>query len=643
MSPDADADAVARARIEEVTRLWRAERAATRRRFEETRAALPPNERVARGVALRGLTVDETDAAPGGRVQLWLALAGGAPLPDTRFGPGDPVVLWHERPDAEDAVYGVVSRKARGRLGVMTDTEPPEWMEETSIRVDASAPESTFDLGDRALSELASAAVSSTGGWFRRILFGDAPPSPAIVEPLDPYDGGLDPAQRAAVQHALGSPDVALIHGPPGTGKTRTLVEVVRQAVAAGERVLCCAASNMAVDNLAERLLETGESVVRLGHPARVAPAVEAHSLDALLRQSDAWGLARDWLREANELRSRAESRLARGRINRSEARAMRQEAGRLMRDARRHLAGVQSALLSGAQIVCATAAGADALLLKEGRFDRVVLDEATQAVDPIALVALSRGGRAVLAGDPHQLPPTVIDPRAARAGLRETFFERIAAAHPSACRMLIVQHRMNDALMAWPSASMYGQRLVAAASVARHQLADLPGVAPDPDRQGALFFVDTAGRGWDELEGSEVDPSLSNPGQAERTADEVRRLFARGLPLPDIAVITPYDAQVRLLRQLLAAEVSEGLEIRTVDGFQGREKEAVVVDLVRSNPDGRLGFLEDTRRMNVAVTRARRYLVVIGDSATLGAHPYYAGFLESVESAGGWLSAWAD
>jgi superfamily I DNA and/or RNA helicase len=188
----------------------------------------------------------------------------------------------------------------------------------------------------------------------------------------------------------------------------------------------------------------------------------------------------------------------------------------------------------------------------------------------------------------------------------------------------------------------MYEGRLVAHPSVRAHLLEHLEGVCADALRPGPLVFLDTAGKGWAERRGGD-DPSTDNPGQAERVASEARRLLSRGLSPSDLAVITPYLAQARLLRERLAPELAQGLEIGTVDGFQGREKEAVIVDLVRSNDDGELGFLTDVRRMNVAITRARRFLMVVGDSGTLARHPFYERFLAHVEREGAWISAWSD
>ena len=207
---------------------------------------------------------------------------------------------------------------------------------------------------------------------------------------------------------------------------------------------------------------------------------------------------------------------------------------------------------------------------------------------------------------------------------------------------MLHVQYRMHEALMRFPSESMYEGKLRAAACVARHTLCGLPDVQADPLRPAPWHFVDCSGKGFVEQR-SEDDPSTSNQGQADRTACEVRRLLSRGVAPHQIAVITPYVAQARRLRDALREATADGLEIGTVDGFQGREKEAVVVDLVRSNDDGEIGFLADTRRMNVAVTRARRFLLVVGDSATLAHNEYYGRFMDAAEQSGAYLSAWSD
>lgn len=636
------ADEAAQLELDRLRELWHQERRAAAERFRAERRAIPLAERVARGLALDGLVVDEVDPAPGGRTLVWLKPRKPDALVGTRLGPGDPVVLWRSDPDGRDAVRATLGRRRADRIGVVFPGDPPEELEEDEpLHLDRDDDQATFERGERAIGLFRAATLHSDAGRLREVLFGTRPPEFRAAPPFAPLDPGLNPPQLAAVAHALAARDVALVHGPPGTGKTRTLVEVIRQALARKERVLAAAASNAAVDNLAERLSDAGVEVLRLGHPARVAPRMEECTLDASLARSEPWQQAREWIAEATRARAKL---LSRGRrLSPEERRAAWGEVKSLFRDARRHIHAAQEALLDGAQVICATAAGADSALLGDRRFDLVVLDEATQAVDPLTLVALSRGSRAVLAGDHRQLPPTVLSRAAEQAGLGRTLFERLAARlGTDALRQLTVQHRMHAALMEFPSRSMYEGTLVAAPAVAAHQLHELPGVREDPTRPGPLVFLDSAGAGWEE-ERAPGDPSTRNPRQAERVAAEVRRLLSRGLAPRDLALIAPYDAQVRLLKEELRAELALGLEVGSVDGFQGREKEAIVVDLVRSNERGELGFLEDVRRMNVALTRARRFLLVVGDGATLGNHPYYSAFLATAEAQGAWKTVWED
>jgi ATP-dependent RNA/DNA helicase IGHMBP2 len=238
--------------------------------------------------------------------------------------------------------------------------------------------------------------------------------------------------------------------------------------------------------------------------------------------------------------------------------------------------------------------------------------------------LALLKADRAVLAGDHLQLPPTILSPGAAALGV--SLFERLAAAHPEAMITLHEQHRMNEQIMRYPSDALYQGKLRAHPAVAHHHIDSMP-----------LVFIDTAGRGFED-ETPEASESKVNSGEAELAANEARKLLSL-LPASDIAVIAPYEAQVQRIRALLA-DLPE-LEVDTVDGFQGREKEAIVLSLVRSNEAGELGFLMDIRRMNVALTRARRKLVVIGDGATIARHPFYDGFLRYAQSISAWVSAW--
>ncbi|TNE45812.1 MAG: AAA family ATPase [Deltaproteobacteria bacterium] len=623
--------------------LWVEEQEAVHERFVEQRQEFTLKERVERGIALRNLYIVDTDAAVGDRVLLWLAPDDVREMEGLQVGPGDPVRLWRDNPDSEEAVLGVVSRRKPDKLGVVVDGNYPDHLEEGGFHLDGDEPQTTFERGKRAIRRFREAEKLSPTGRLREVMLGGGPAQFDKEPDLTWQDKSLNEPQQRAVQRAMAAQDIALIHGPPGTGKTRTLVEVICQATARGERVLATAASNAAVDNLAERLLASGLSIVRMGHPARVTPEVEAHTLDALVEQTGAYDLSRKWIIEANNLRRKIQNKSSRSGLSRSERRELYREVRSLFRDARMQRQGAQEAILAQASVICATATGADHFLLKDERFDLVVVDEATQAPDPIALVPLSRANRAVLAGDPCQLPPTVISLTAEQNGLGTTIFERLAETEEAdMLRLLTVQYRMNETIMSFPSASMYDNQLIAHESVASHELSQLDGVAEDPIRSGVMIFVDTAGKGWEEVS-TDDDPSTSNPQQAERTVAEVKRLLGRGISPGDVAIITPYNAQVRRLREQLRPEMEAGLEVGSVDGFQGREKEAIVIDMVRCNDDNEIGFLADTRRMNVALTRARRFLLVLGDSATLGQNQYYSAFLEATEQLGAWSSAWDD
>ena len=607
-------------------------------------------ERVALGVALANLRIVDERSAPGERVRVRFTVPDAIDLDNLRISPGDPVRLWAEHPEEPGAVRGVLERREDQSLWLMLDRAVDEI--DRDYALDPEVPELTFDRGDAAIRRAKSALATSDLARLRDVAAGIKPPRPIAPVTWTPFDDDLDERQRAAVDAALRSGDIALIHGPPGTGKTRTLVEVVRQRVERGERVLCAAPSNTAVDNLGLRLSSAGLRTVRLGHPARVAPALQALTIDGQVDIDGATRLAREWHDRARALRKTAAGRHG------AEAKALWQEARALDHDAAREIANAERAIVGRADVILATCVGCDHPLLGSleradtSLFDCVIVDEATQAADPLLLIALSRAKVAVLAGDPHQLGPVVIGGPSVEATLGSTVFERLTTG---AAVMLEQQHRMHEQIMTFPSRSKYDARLHASPAVGAHVLEDL-GIAPDPLRPRPLWLVDTAGKDWIEqrtdfepggslnnMPSFQFDPSTFNSGNAERVAAEARRLLSRGLAPTDVAIIAAYSAQARRLRELLKTERAAGLEIGTVDGFQGREKEAVIVDLVRSNARGEIGFLSNTRRMNVALTRAKRFLLVVADSSTLGEHPYYAQFLSYIDEIDAHGSAWSD
>jgi superfamily I DNA and/or RNA helicase len=627
--------------IDAFRRLLGLEREAARAQFEAAHAALDPAGRIAAGLAFGGLIVSDTGAAALGRAAWTLAPKSGGEL-EPGLRAGDPVLVYRKRAP-EDATRGLVARRTRRAVTIVFEEPPDPALEESDLVVERQWDETTHERLLSGLRDLELATKGRTVRW-REILTAQRTPQPADAKPLPGLaeDIRLNDPQREAVTRALAAEEVFLVHGPPGTGKTEVLAAIAEQEVRRGGSVLACAASNAAVDNLVMRLLGRGLDPVRLGHPARVHPSLLEHTLEARAERHDRSRVAADLSNEARALLRRADRAARQGRAadRFAEARQARAEAKRLFAEARSLARGAEDDILGRATVICATLTGLTWDRLRGRRFSLALCDEATQAVWPASVLALLLCDRAVLAGDQHQLPPTVISVEAARGGLARTLYERLLDAHgASISTMLQVQYRMHAAIMRFPNDQLYGSRLVAHPSVVGHLLKDLAGVRSEELTSSPLCFVDTAGKGWSE-ESPDGSESRRNPGEAERIVREIESLRSTGVRAEDIGVIAPYAAQVQLLRTLIP---EDGIEIDTVDAFQGREKEAICVSLTRSNDSGELGFLADVRRMNVALTRARRRLFVVGDSATIGGHPFYAEFLTHVQAAGAWRSAWEE
>jgi hypothetical protein len=611
--------------LDRLSLLLAAERDEERRRFEEARGRLSLAEREARGLALADVEATEEGALAGRTLVTFTK--GGKPLGGARVGTGSLVTVSLRREARPDAPTGVVARRARASVAVAFDEPPPDWATEGRVVLELEPTPVTWE---RLASGIARLRDEKAGKRWHAVLSGTPPRflprarGPDLAAPLNAE-------QRAALDLADRAEDVALVHGPPGTGKTTVLVEVIRRAAARGEQVLACAPSNLAVDNLVERLAAAGLSCVRIGHPARVLPTLLAHTLEALAEEREPARIARGLVEEAIALkRSASKRRQKRGPGRFSASREQLRDARALLAEARALEARAEAEVLSRAQVILATLTSLDAPPLAGRRFAVAVVDEATQAVEPALHLALLRADRAVLAGDHLQLPPTVLSATAQAGGLGVSLFERMVEVFGDAAKVTLAeQHRMNARIMAFPSAELYGGALRAHPAVADRAVDGAP-----------LEVIDTAGRGFEE-ETPEGSDSKQNAGEAELAAAEVRRVLGLGIPPGEIAVVSPYDAQVQRLRQLLAAEVEAGLEVDTVDGFQGREKEAVIVSLVRANEAGEVGFLADVRRMNVALTRARAKLVVVGDGATVSRHPFYERFLRHAQETGAWRSAW--
>ncbi|HEV3435978.1 MAG TPA: AAA domain-containing protein [Gemmata sp.] len=599
------------------------------------------------GATLTALVLRESEFGLGGRLLLTFTRKNRTdPLPPSRLQPGSPVVLNQTNVNRRLPSYrGVVFDRDRISIGVAIEPPDDELPDDSIWRLDLS-PDEVSRLRQQDALRRAAAATGDRLAELRAVLLGERGPDFAqLVDSEDVEDSSLssaqlNPSQLAAIKFALESKDVAIIHGPPGTGKTTTVVELIRQTVARGDTVLACAPSNHAVDNLLEKLLIAGELPVRLGHPARIVPELRARALDILAEKHPDARQARKVARDAFALFRQAD-KWTRGKPEPGAKAAMRKEARDLLSEARKLEALAVERVLDEARVVCATLTGLDSQLLGQRRFNLAVLDEACQSTEPAAWVPLLRANKLVLAGDHCQLPPTVISTEAAEQGLAVSLMERLIARFGSGIsRLLTVQHRMHEAIMGFSNAAFYEGELIAHESVAGHRLCDLPGVQSDSLTESPVQFIDTAGAGYDE-ELEEDTGSRRNLQEANLAARKVRQLLEAGLNPSHLGVITPYRAQVRRLRELLADVPA--LEIDSVDGFQGREKEAIIVSLVRSNPEGEIGFLSDTRRTNVALTRARRKLIVIGDSATLSNHAFYQLMLTHFEGISAYRSVWEE
>ncbi|MCP4175840.1 MAG: AAA family ATPase [Fuerstiella sp.] len=603
---------------------------AERERLEQRRHVQSSAQAERGGETLLDMVVRTHTTGLGGRYLITLQKRRSTErLPWHRFKAGSPVILSPDGDGQGESRPGVVSARRPDSLEIAID----DWPEGDRFRLDLSPDEVTRK---RQLAAMKTAEkATSRPGQLRDLMLYDRPPT--FRTNVDAARAEcLNESQQQAVEFAMSANDLAIIHGPPGTGKTTTVVELIRQAVANGERVLACAPSNTAVDNLLERLIAAGENAVRLGHPARVLEVVRSHTLDALVEQHDAHHVIHEMLREADQLERKA-SRFTRARPASGQKYQQRQEARELRRHARMLERQAIGEVIAGARVICATVSF-DFSILDDHPFDLLVIDEACQSVEPGCWVPMKYADRIVLAGDHCQLPPTILSSAAAKEGYAVSLMQRLVEHYGDAVtRQLTVQYRMHEQIMDFSSRHFYDGRLTADDSVRQHLLTDLPSIDDTTVDASPVVFIDTAGAGWEEEQEPEGLSRL-NPQEGRLVLQQVNALCEAGLNPSDIAVIAPYAAQVRWLRQHTEYD---HLEVDTVDGFQGREKEAVVMCTVRSNGKGEVGFLSDARRMNVALTRARRKLVVIGDSATLAADDFFTKLLSWFEQSGAYRSVW--
>ncbi|KAK5695260.1 hypothetical protein LTR97_008766 [Elasticomyces elasticus] len=633
------------------------------------------------GLALLNLTVSSQRTGFGGKTLLELALdpaVGGGDLPEHGLRTGDICAVAEQPKGAERkkeregmekrGVDGVVTKVQRETITVALDKDEVD-IPGGKLWLGKLANDATYKRLNQTMTKLQKAQPSEHS-ILTQVLFGQSSPTPVSKEdlttPITFHDPSLNDSQQDAIRFALASKEIALIHGPPGTGKTHTLIELILQLLDRGQRLLVCGPSNISVDNIVERLSSHKVPMVRLGHPARLLPGVLNHSLDVLTKSCNAAAIV-------NDVRTEMDAKQASIRKTRSgrEKRVIYGELKDLRKEYRQRESRVVGDLLKASKVVLSTLHGSGGFHLRNEKFDVVIVDEASQALEAQCWIPVLYTGteKLVLAGDHLQLPPTIKSlnskqskptakktpavneatdgvedlskksetakddgdsKKAEPSTLETTLFDRLLSLHGNSIkRMLTTQYRMHEKIMAFPSKALYENKLVAAESVKTRLLTDLSyPVKETEDTTVPVVFWDTQGGDFpekteDDDSGAKGKSSLLaeskvNEHEAAIVRLHVSRLIEAGMKAEDIAIITPYNGQLALLSRILK-ERFVGIELGSIDGFQGREKEAVVVSLVRSNAEREVGFLGEKRRLNVAMTRPKRHLCVVGDSETVG------------------------
>lgn len=544
--------------------------------------------------------------------------------------------------DAKDRVEGTITHQSGNKLKITLKTdELPDWTRDGKLGIDVLFDNNSYDEMQVALKQAAISMDSTEDQRLIKILTGLSSPTfsnqiPHYAIPL------LNEVQQQAVDKILSAQELAIVHGPPGTGKTTTLVQAIKALIKQDhQQILVVAPSNTAVDLLTEKLDEQGLNVLRVGNPARVSEKLLSLTLDGRMAEHPSMKQARAFKKQANEFKNMAHKYKRNfGRAEKEQRKALFDEAHKIMKEVGNTEQYIIDDLLSKAQVVTATLVGANHYTIRGLKFHTVVIDEAGQALEPACWIPILKAKKVIFAGDHCQLSPTIKSNEAAKSGLSTTLLEKSVTAHPESVILLEEQYRMHETIMGYSSKVFYENKLKAHQSVANHRLFadDMP-----------LAFVDTAGCGFEEKsEGT----STTNPEEAaflfKHLTQMVEQLSAHYTveEFPSIAVISPYKQQIFLMKELLQHSpllkaYGDKISVNTIDSFQGQERDLVYISMTRSNNEGTIGFLSDTRRMNVAMTRARKKLVVIGDSATLSRLPFYSDFIGYAETHNAYQSAW--
>lgn len=486
------------------------------------------------------------------------------------------------------------------------------YFDETSYRLMFEALKQVIGAKNNRLAEL------------RDIFHGTQPASTFSFHPLRfPW---LNATQEEAVNKVLHAKDVAIVHGPPGTGKTTTLVDAVYETLHRENQVLVCAQSNMAVDWISEKLVDRGVSVLRIGNPSRVNDKMLSFTYERRFESHPDYPQLWSIRKAIRELYARSRKG--------AEREAVRQKINSLKDRATELEIRINESLFSEARVIACTLVGSANRLLTGQKFGTLFIDEAAQALEAACWIPIRKADRVILAGDHCQLPPTVKAPEALRAGLGHTLMQTIVKNKPDTVSLLKLQYRMNDEIMRFSSEWFYGGMLQSAPEVKYRSILDFDTPIEWINTEGLDCNEEFIGENYGRINKSEAELSIEQlKGYITKIGRE-RFLDER----IDVGMISPYKAQVQYLRRLVRNDAffkpyRQAITINTVDGFQGQERDVILISLVRANEEGQIGFLNDLRRMNVAITRARMKLIILGDASTLTRHAFYKKLYTYIES----------
>ncbi len=555
---------------------------------------------------------------------------------------GVPAKLFSNHNPEQDFIEGVIGWQSGDRMKLSTQEEElPDWSRDGKLGVELLFDDNSYTEMKRAIQLADSISEKKSEGKLIRILTGTEYPGFSKSE-ITYANNLLNEVQQIAVQKILDADELAIVHGPPGTGKTTVLVQAIKALLNnSDQQILVTAPSNAAVDLLTEKIADEGIEVVRIGNPVRVSEKMQQYTLDQKLVNHAMYKEIRKMRKQAIEYRDMAQKYKRNfGKAEREQRKALFDLAKTILNDAYKSEQYIHNDVLDKAKVITSTLVGANHSTIQDRVFHTVITDEAAQALEPAAWIPILKAKKIVIAGDHQQLPPVVKSEEKAGEGLFVTLMEKLVNLHPQAVIMLEEQYRMNENIMHFPSREFYNNKLKAHPSVARQLL------FPDDH---PFVMVDTAGCGFEEKDEA---ASRSNPEEADllirHLAGTIERYFQYNPSgeFPSVAIISPYKLQVEFLRQqmnhtpMMKVHGSK-ISINTIDSFQGQERDIVYISMVRSNSDGKIGFLSELRRMNVAMTRAAKKLVIIGDGVTLGQFPFYEDMISYTQQIDGWQSGW--